>query len=394
MNLKIIKKGIIYSPSYLGKKDILIAGEKIIYINDKIQMDNSLPTQIIDASDLIIIPGLIDSHVHISGAGGEGGPSTRTSEVKINHILESGITTVIGLLGTDGITRNIESVLMKSKSLTEEGISSYIMTGSYQIPLPTITGDCSRDIILIKEVIGIGEVAISDHRCSNPSINELSRIASKARVAGMLAGKSGKVNVHLGDSDVYSNNPTHALKPIYDVCNSTMIPVKQFVPTHCNRNLILCRKAIEYSKYGGYVDFTTSINNQLRNETKPSVALKYYLDNNVNLENITFSSDGNGSLPEFDKDGNYIGYKVAPLKSLYNEIIDSIKQEKIPIDKAIRVATSNPAIIYNLSGKGYIKEGFDADILIIDKDFQINSLFARGKQVIKNGTLINIINNK
>jgi beta-aspartyl-dipeptidase (metallo-type) len=388
MNIKIIKNADIYTPYYIGKKDILVAGEKIYHIDENIQLTNSIPHQVFDASNLFVIPGLIDSHVHIAGAGGEGGPSSRTPEIQLNQILESGITTVIGLLGTDGITRNIESVLMKSKSLNEKGISSYIMTGSYQFPIPTITGDSSRDITLIQEVIGIGEVAISDHRCSNPTVDELAKLSAKARVAGMLAGKSGIVNIHLGDSDEYDKNPTHALKPIYDVCNSTMVPIKQFVPTHCNRNVTLCKKAIDYCKSGGYVDFTTSLNHKFKDITKASKSLRLYLENNVNIENITFSSDGNGSLPKFDSNGDFIGLKIASLKSLYKEVMDSIKYENIPIEKAIQIVTSNPARIYKLFGKGFIKEGFDADIIMIDKDYEINTLFSKGNLVIDKGNYI------
>jgi len=382
MEMIIIKNGNIYSPSPLGKKDILIGGGKILAIEEEISLPKSITHKIIDANGLIVIPGLIDSHVHIGGAGGEGGPSTRTPELVLSQMLEAGVTGVIGLLGTDGITRNVESVLMKAKSLKEEGVSAWIMTGSYQVPVYSITGDYARDIALIDEVIGVGEIAISDHRCSVPSIAELARIAANARVAGMLAGKGGVVNVHLGDSDEYTI-PVNAFQPIYDVCNSTMIPIKQFIPTHCNRNHIVFEKGKEFGKKGN-VDFTTSSYKYYpQYEIKSAKALKMYLEAGVPLENITFTSDGNGSLPDFDAQGNLIGLTMGSLKSVFDEVVDAIREEKIPIEKAICVATSNPAKTFKLKGKGNIKEGYDADILMLNKDYQVYNLIARGEIMIQ-----------
>ncbi|MFP3393938.1 amidohydrolase family protein, partial [Brevibacillus sp. SIMBA_076] len=85
--------------------------------------DNFAPIQIIDAANLFVVPGFIDSHVHIIGGGGEGGFKTRTPELMLTDITTSGITTLVGLLGTDGTTRRMESLLAKARALEEEGIS-------------------------------------------------------------------------------------------------------------------------------------------------------------------------------------------------------------------------------------------------------------------------------
>ena len=132
-----------------------------------------------------LVPGLIDAHVHITGGGGEGGPASRMPELTLSMMLDAGVTTVIGCLGTDGFTRTVESVLMKVKTLRALGVSAWMYTGAYQVPSPTITGDIMKDIALFEEIIGVGEVAISDHRSSVPSVSELARIAAQARVAGV-----------------------------------------------------------------------------------------------------------------------------------------------------------------------------------------------------------------
>ena len=203
----IIQNANVYAPDKLGKKDVLVAGGKILAIAEKI-MPSKIPgiiMELIDASGKTLIPGLIDAHVHIAGAGGEGGPSTRTPEMHLSQMLAGGITSVVGCLGTDGITRDPQTVLMKAKALRTEGVSAWMYTGSYQVPTPTITGSIARDLSLIEEVIGVGEIALSDHRSSWPTTPELIRLAEEARVGGMLGGKAGIVNIHMGDAKTLSS---------------------------------------------------------------------------------------------------------------------------------------------------------------------------------------------
>ena len=242
----LIKKIEVYSPDYLGIRDVLLGGTRIIGIAENIEPPMGVDCELIEGKGLRLIPGLVDAHVHIAGAGGEGGPSTRTPELKIAQMLDGGITTVIGCLGTDGFTRSQESVLMKVKSIRTQGLSSWMFTGAYQVPTPTLTGDVGRDIALIEEIIGVGEVAISDHRSSVPTTNELIRLTEHARVGGMLGGKAGIVNIHMGDA----KNP---FKPIHEAVANSELNYKQFLPTHCNRNDYIFEDAKEYGKKAGWI---------------------------------------------------------------------------------------------------------------------------------------------
>ena len=373
--LTLFKNAITFSPHVLGTKDILTGGKTILAVADHIEPPQGVEVNIVECTGQWLMPGLIDSHVHITGGGGEGGPASRMPELEISMMIDGGVTTVIGCLGTDGITRSVDSVLMKVKSIKAKGMSAWMYTGAYQVPTPTITGDIARDIALIEEVIGVGEVAVSDHRSSVPTLSELTRIVAHARVAGMIGGKAGIVNMHMGDA----RDP---FKPIHDVVANSEMGYRQFIPTHCNRNDYIFEDAKEYGKKG-YVDITTSSYPYYKDEEiKPSVALKQLIESGVPIRNITFTSDACGSLPGFDPEtGKLIKIEMGLPDSILREIKEAVTEDGIPLEIALQVATSNPADILKLNGKGYIQEGFDADILILDTDFKIVHLMANGKMV-------------
>ena len=149
----LIKQAQVYAPEYLGVKDVLICGGKIEAIEDHI--DDQIPfCQVIDGTGKKLTPGIIDPHVHITGGGGEGSFHTQVPPVKLSELIGGGVTTVVGLLGTDGISRNVESLLARVKALREEGLTVYALTGSYGYPSVTLTGDVKKDIMFVEEIIG------------------------------------------------------------------------------------------------------------------------------------------------------------------------------------------------------------------------------------------------
>jgi beta-aspartyl-dipeptidase (metallo-type) len=370
--LTLFRNADVYAPAYAGKKDILTGGKTILAIRDRIEVPQGLDVNLIDCTGLWLVPGLIDSHVHITGGGGEGGPASRMPELQVQMMIDAGVTTVIGCLGTDGITRSVESVLMKVKSLRAQGMSAWMYTGAYQVPTPTIAGDIMRDITLFEEIIGVGEIAISDHRSSVPTIAELSKLTGHARVAGMIGGKAGIINMHMGDA----RDP---FRPLHDVVAGSELGYRQFIPTHCNRNDYIFEDAKEYGKKG-YVDITTSSYPYYKDEEiKPSLALKQLLQSGVPLKHITFTSDACGSLPGFDPEtGKLIKIEMGLPDSILRELKEAVTEDGIPLEQALQVATSNPADILKLTGKGYIREGADADILLLRTDFSICHLMANG----------------
>ena len=223
--ITIIKECNVYAPEKLGIKDVVLAGGKIEGIYDNIDLNSqTIEYEVINGKDKILFPGFIDCHVHVMGGGGEGGFSTRIPEMQISELTKAGITTVVGCIGTDGICRDMKSLIAKIKGLKEDGISAYAYTGSYEVPVITLTDSIKSDLMVIEEIIGVGEIALSDHRSSQPSFNEFANVVAQSRVGGLLSSKCGIVNIHLGDGK-------RKLEYLFDLIDKTEIPAEKWLRT-------------------------------------------------------------------------------------------------------------------------------------------------------------------
>lgn len=367
--LTLIKKAEVFTPAPLGENDILLGGGKIIAVKPHIEATAEM--EVYESAGKLLLPGLIDGHVHITGGGGEGGFHTRTPELQLSDCIAGGITTVVGVIGTDGITRTMAELVAKAKGLTEEGITCYCQSGNYHVPITTLTGSLQQDIMMIEEIIGAGEIAIADHRSSQPMVQEIARLASEARIGGLLSCKGGVVNIHVGDGE-------EMLSRIEEIVETTELPLTQFWPTHVNRHETLLDAGAAYAKKGGTIDLTTSIGRE-DPLLKSSRALRYMLESGVPDSRITFTSDGQGSLPKFDKQGQFVGLSIGSVTTLIEELRAAVLEEKLPLSQVWKTASVNPARFLKLHNKGEIAPGKDADLLLLEKEtLTIEGMIARG----------------
>lgn len=373
----LIKNITVYSPILLGIKDVLISEHKIIKIDESITI-KGLDVQVIDGTNKLLTPGFIDNHVHILGGGGENGPVSVVPEVNFLDFVYAGITSVVGLLGTDGISKTMHQLLVKVKALNHLGMSAYALTGSYQVPVKTMLNSIEEDLMYIEEIIGVGEIAISDHRSNHPNHETLIDILSRVHVGGLLSGKGGVLNLHIGAGK-------NRLKPIFELLDHSDLPVSKIIPTHINRNLILLDEGIEFSKkYDAYLDFT-SYPDPLKPLNAAS-AIKKAFASGVSKTKVLMSSDGQGSLPVFNKDGSFKTMKIGKVFSLTENLQAMIKTFNLSIEDALHCVTKNVAAAYHLKGKGEIKEGYDADLVMLDKNFTIDTVWMNGKMMLNKKT--------
>jgi beta-aspartyl-dipeptidase (metallo-type) len=382
--LTLIRGAEVFGPEPLGKRDILIAGASVEAVAEpgRIRPDGA-EVDVVDAAGMTVLPGLMDPHVHILGGGGEGGPATRAPEIRIEDIAGSGVTTVIGCLGTDGVTRHMTSLLAKARALEIEGVTTYLFTGSYEIPVDTLTGSVRGDLVLIDKVIGAGEIALSDHRSSQPTFDEVARLAAECRVGGMLGGKAGILHVHMGDGK-------RRLEMLFRLVHETEIPASQVIPTHMTRNRELFEEGLEWVRAGGAVDVTAGPDPDPAAD--PDVSLEEcvarFRKDGLPLGRIMASSDANGSMPVFDKSGRLVRLTIATEKDFFRKFRDLVVKKVLPLEDAARLFSTNAAEFYKLPGKGRVAPGADADLILLDLDLALKGVFAKGKKLMAGGRLL------
>ena len=371
----LIKNTNLYSPQSLGKKDILISNGKIVAIDDEI-VNHSVFSKVWDAKGAITTPGFIDQHIHVIGAGGKHGFASMTPQLHLGDLINCGTTTVVGLLGTDGSTRSIKTLFSKTQALNQEGITAYMYTGYYGLDKVYLMNSLQEDMIYIDCVIGC-KIAISDIRSSYPSALELLRLLRNVRVGGMLAGKKGILHIHLGAL-------SSKMDLLFEIIENYEFPIDHISPTHVGRTKELFDQAITFAKMGGMIDITTGASKY----TDPYKSVLYALDNNVSIDNITFSSDGNAGLDKLDKNNNLVGFKSAPFDKNFEEVINLHKLGGIPLEDALKLITSNPAKNLGLKNKGEVKVNSDADLCFLNSDLKLNTVIANGKFMMQDGDLV------
>ena len=365
----LVKNVKLFDPQPMGKVDILVTNDRVAAVGN--DLHPQIPgLTVIDGTGKTAVPGFIDQHVHVTGGGGEGGFNSRTPELMLSTVIKAGVTTLVGLLGTDSYTKSVENVLAKTKEFNADGITAYCLTGAYVYPPVTVTGSVSKDIVYIKEILGC-KLAISDHRCSRPTKEELIRLASDIRMAALISGKPGILHIHLGGCG-------RQLEDIIEIVEEAYLPIKHFRPTHLDCNP---KTALRFMELGGWADFTA----------EPSKTDELYdVIQKAGIEHLTVSSDSNGSIPVWNEARDQVvAVKVGGMDPLYEIIRNLVVDFNVPMETAIQLITSNVARALELyPEKGTVRSGSHADMVLLDENLHIDTVMAMGKLMMKDKQLL------
>ncbi len=368
--LRLLTNARLFAPEPLGLCHLLVAGDRIAWIGtERPELGASLDVARTDLGGRRLIPGLVDMHVHLTGGGGEAGPETKVPPLPLSRFTRAGVTTVVALLGTDDATRHPRELVTAVHALRNEGLSAWAWTAGYHVPPVTITGSVRGDMAAIECIVGV-KTAISDHRSSQPTRDELLRLASEAHVGGLMTGKAGLVHLHVGDG-------VRGLEPIRDALAHSELPARVFNPTHVNRRKALFDEAIALARAGSHVDITAFPVAEGEDAWSAESALARFLDSGAPAERVTVSSDGGGCLPEFDADGRVSRMGVGDPSELSHALAALLAAGQ-PLERVLPAFTSNPARLLRLARKGHLTVGADADLVALDDHGAITDVMANG----------------
>ena len=377
----LLRNAEVYAPDALGRLHLLLGGGKVLWMGEaEPALPAALGIETVDLDGARLIPGFIDGHVHVSGGGGEAGFATRVPAPLLSRYTSAGVTTVIGLLGTDDVARGTNELLSHVYALREQGLGAWAYCGGYHIPPTTLTGTVRGDIVFSDALIGVGEVAISDHRSSQPTLDEVLRLASEAHVAGLMSGKAGIVHLHLGDG-------TRGLELIRQALDTSELPPRVFQPTHVNRKKDLYEEALALAKRGCHVDITAFPVEDGEDAWPAAEALLRYLDAGAPPERVSISSDAGGCLPCFDEHGRVCGMDVGHSGAML-DTLNELLARGLPLQRALPAFTRNVADLLRLPGKGRIAVGADADLVALDAAGKVHHAWLGGVAHVQAGAVV------
>ena len=384
--LQLLRNVELFDPVPRGRQDLLCGGGRVLAIGPRLDsLPSSIACDVHDLDGATVIPGLVDAHVHVTGGGGEAGFASRVPPLRLTELSLAGVTTVVGLLGTDGTTRTIRELVARTYALREEGLGAWCWTGSYEVPVQTLTGSVRDDVVFVEPILGVGELAISDHRSSQPTFEELVRVAADVRVAGMISGKAGVLHLHMGDGP-------RGLELLRRALDQTELPARVFHPTHVNRNPTLFEEAQALARRRGLnapcFDVTAFPEHDVGDGLSAAAAIAAWLETGLPLERLTCSSDGGGCMPCFGADGRIESYGVGQSTTLLETIRAGVQQFGLPLARVLPPFTSTVAGLLRLPGRGVLAVGSCADLLVLDASLHLRATMAGGKWLVADGRAV------
>jgi dihydroorotase len=375
----VLKNGRAFIDEKLEKLDIAVENGKIKSIGDNLSADET-----IDCTGKIIIPGIIDAHVHFRTPGFEHKEEWDTGS---SAAVSGGVTTVLDMPNTKPptTTRKVlgeKRIIAKSESLCNFG---FHFGASNLGEVETVENIPSLKVCTASDM---GDISVTDR-------NKLKKIFTTAKKRNLI------VSVHAEDDETIRKNILAAKKKGW---NS--------VEYH---NRIRGREA-EIKAVEGVLELQSEVGNKLHFchiTTKDSVELieeAKKSGNTITCEvtphHLFLSTDdlrrlgnlGKVNPPLREKEDvealwwalmkgvidcigtdhaphtleeKQKGYWDAPsgMPGVENSLpllLNAVNSSKLSLGKVAELMSENPAKIFALNSKGIIKEGYDADLTVID----------------------------
>lgn len=360
MHAVLIEGGELYDPEPRGLSSVLLIDDRVARCGsiDASHLERAgFDVERVSAQGCVVLPGLIDAHQHLIGGSGERGFASQTPEIQLEELAVAGITTVVGCLGVDTTTKTPEALIAKVKALRTEGIGACCYMGGYDVPPVTLTGSIRRDMLLIEEVVGAGEIAISDVRSAQPTVEELARIVADAYVGGILSGKAGVTHFHVGDGE-------RRLELLHSLLAKHDVQPRSLYPTHVERNVALLKDAAAITHLGVTVDVDVV-------EGDLSRSVRDFTAAGGLLSHLTASSDAAITAPS----------------SLFTQVVGLVRDGVCSLPDALRLVTSNPARVLALKDRGWLGPAARADVVVAAADsLAIREVWANGRRLLRDGS--------
>ena len=378
-NSLLIKNGSLVNSSGVVKSDIFISGGKITQIGTSLDCEAD---RVIDAAGKYIFPGLIDPQVHFRDPG-----LTHKEDLKTGSMAAAagGITTFFEMPNTNPSTITLEKLEKKYKVASEKCITNFSFffgaTNDNIEEIKKMDNTCGLKIFMGSST---GDLLVDDDEALDRIFSCCDKIiAVHAEDEEILKEAEKKVS-----KDSFANHPDArpveaALKATTKAVNLALKYKKrlhvlhlstaeevEFLRKHKSSGLITAETTPQH-----LLMHAPNIYNEIGSfaQMNPPIREKYHQKELwAGLKDGTIDCVATDHAPHTLEE-KALPYGEAPsgmpgVQTSLTLMLNEVANEKINLEDVVKWMAENPAKLYNIKGKGFLKEGYDADITIVDMD--------------------------
>ena len=387
----IIKNGECYINGNLEKKDIGISNNKIVEIGDL--KDKSKET--FDAKGLTVLPGCIDTQVHFREPG-----STDAEDLESGSraAVLGGVTALFEMPNTNPPTSNLVEFDKKLQAAKNRMHSNYAFYFG-------ATPDNTNQLAKLKDVEGCCGVKLF----AGSSTGNL-LVDKEADIEKVISSSDRIVSIHSEDEDIIKLRKkfikkgdvhSHAEWRNVEVAMSSTRRVVKIAERYNKKIHVLhvtTREEVDFlAMHKKNVTFETTPQHLTMYapdcydklgtyaQMNPPLRTKEHYDRLwVAIKNNIVDVLGSDHAPHLKENKNK-EYPNSPsgmpgVQTIFPVMLDHVNNGKLTLQQLINLMCENPCKIFGIKNKGYLKEGYDADLTIADMNKEVvikNEMIAR-----------------
>tara|TARA_B100000575_G_scaffold125282_1_gene99923 strand:- start:4297 stop:5634 length:1338 start_codon:yes stop_codon:yes gene_type:complete len=386
MNKLLIKSATIINEGERFEKDILIEGEFIKKIQENIPSESGIQT--IDAKGLLMIPGMIDDQVHFREPGltHKGDISTESKAA-----IAGGVTSFIEMPNTFPNTITIDDFNRKIQIASKKSYANFSF----------MFGGTNDNIEEIKEINKSEVAGIKIFLGSSTGKMLIDNLSSIEKI---FKSTSLPISAHCEDEQIINDN-TNYYREIYgqdipieihpkirseEACfKSSEFAIKLAKKTGARLNVFHISTAKELKLFNNKLNvkdkkitaevcahhlwFTDKDYRRLGTRIKWNPAIKKNSDKvelwkAVKNDLIDIIASDHAPHTEEEKNENYLSCPSGGpmVQHTILSLLQNCKNHEVSFEKIVEKISHNPAIVFEVEKRGFIREGYYADIVLID----------------------------
>ena len=386
MNKLLIKNATIINENKRSLKDIYIEGEYIKEINTHIDLDDEV--EIINAKGLLVIPGMIDDQVHFREPG-----LTHKGDISSESMaaVAGGVTSYIEMPNTFPNTTSINEFNKKIETASTKSFANFsFMFGGTNDNISEIKKINKSEVAGVKLFLGssTGKMLIDN-------LSAIENIFNSTKLP---------ISAHCEDEQTIIDN-TNYYKNIYGedipvelhpkirsdkAClKSSEFAVKLAKKTGAKLNVFHISTAKELKLFDNKIDiknkkitaevcahhlwFTDDDYKKLGSKIKWNPAIKSQTDKDelwkaLKEDKIDIIASDHAPHTEEEKNNKYLNCPSGGpmVQHTILSILQNCENYGVKIEKIVEKIAHNPAIIFQINKRGFLREGYYADIVLID----------------------------